>query len=313
MGFRFRPRFRIFPGVRVGVGPGGPSVVLGPRGLGYRVDSRGRHIETALPGLPIIFTAHTFEGSSGASSGLAGACACLRKGDEEEALRRLLKLPDDPGAAFLVGLIALRQQDFSRAIAYLRFAEENLEAMTVSFQELGSKPSMELLITPELTAPVGPDLRGILLALTESYQHVGRDAEAEACLRRLRQFDPRDIVVGISLAEFLLGSEELSGPREVVAMTEGLRAATHWHAALLLYRGRASTRLEKIDEALQAYGEGLTFSGEDEEPAVTLALRYERGRLNQERQEYDRARDDYEAIEAVFPGYLDVPQRLGLA
>ncbi len=312
MGFRFRPRFRLLPGVRLGVGPGGPSLVLGPRGLAYRVDQRGRHIETAVPGLPLIFTAHTFEDSSADESLLKTGARQVAKGAEEDAMTTLMKSQDDPAAAFLVGLLALRQREFSRAIAYLRFALDHSDQMAALFQSEGLSPAMELMITPEITSAVQPDRRGLLLALTEAYQEVGRTEEALQCLDQLHDEAPRDIVGGVSRAELLTGLSDPAGWQEVVSLTDGLSCKSKWHAVFLLYRARALALLERYDEAISALTEGLRPVG-PEEPAVTLALHYDRGRIYQDREEYEAARADYQAIYDRFPDYLDVAQRLGHA
>ena len=69
---------------------------------------------------------------------------------------------------------------------------------------------MSLPITDEVSAHVGPDLRGVLLGLVEVYQRQERWEDAIACLERLKQLEPDDVVVKLFLAELLLTARRRS-------------------------------------------------------------------------------------------------------
>ena len=60
------------------------------------------------------------------------------------------------------------------------------------FDKYGISATKSLPITDEVTAHVGPDLRGVLLGLVEAWQGQHRWADATACLERLRRLEPDD-------------------------------------------------------------------------------------------------------------------------
>jgi len=72
---------------------------------------------------------------------------------------------------------------------------------------------MSLPITDEVSAHVGPDLRGVLLGLVEAWQGQKRWEDATACLERLRRLEPDDVVgqehgvkraVGTTMSQYTL-------------------------------------------------------------------------------------------------------------
>jgi len=76
----------------------------------------------------------------------------------------------------------------------------------------------------EVSAHVGSDVRGILLALVEIYQRQKRREDAIDCLNKLRRLEPDDVVVKLSLAEILMEAR-LDDPnvcRRVVRLAEGV-------------------------------------------------------------------------------------------
>ncbi len=100
---------------------------------------------------------------------------------------------------------------------------------------------MSLPLTDEVSAHVGPDLRGVLLGLVEVYQRQERWEDAIACLERLRRLAPDDVVVKLSLAELLWQARpgDKNVWRKVVRLAEGIENDTPLHTALLLYKARA--------------------------------------------------------------------------
>jgi len=93
----------------------------------------------------------------------------------------------------------------------------------------------------EVSAHVGPDLRGVLLDLVEVYQRQERWEDAIACLERLRRLEPDDVVVKLSLADLLVDAHpgDKTVRRKVVRLASGLENETPVHTALLLYKARA--------------------------------------------------------------------------
>ena len=57
MGFRFRRRVKLFPGVRLNASKSGLSMSLGTRGAWYTIRSKGRRrVTVGLPGTGISYT-----------------------------------------------------------------------------------------------------------------------------------------------------------------------------------------------------------------------------------------------------------------
>ena len=59
MGFRFRRSIRLFPGVRVNLSKGAPSVSVGERGHTVNVSERGTRATVGLPGSGVSYTTPT--------------------------------------------------------------------------------------------------------------------------------------------------------------------------------------------------------------------------------------------------------------
>ena len=124
---------------------------------------------------------------------------------------------------------------------------------------------MSLPITDEVSAHVGPTLRGGLLGLVEAYQEQRKWQEAIKCLNQLRKLEPDDVVVKLSIAELLLEAwpDDRNVCQRIVRLCEGVENETPIHTALLLYKAKA----------LQ--GLGLLTAARD---TLTLALRRKKER-----------------------------------
>ena len=172
---------------------------------------------------------------------------------------------------------------------------------------------MSLPITDEVSAHVGPNLRGVLLGLGEVYQRLERWGDAIACLERLERLDPDDLVVKLSLAELLLEAnpEDEGTCRRVVRLAEGTGNDTPVHAALLLYKARALRGLGLLVAARDTLTQALRRKkGRSEE--LLRALRYERALVYEALGQHRRARSEFEKLYAEAPDYEDVAGRLGL-
>ena len=172
---------------------------------------------------------------------------------------------------------------------------------------------MSLPITDEVSAHVGPDLRGVLLGLVEAWQGQHRWADATACLERLRRLEPDDVVVKLSLAELLL--EGLPGDRnvfrKVVRLAEGIENETSVHTALLFYKAKALHGLGLLDAARDTLTAALRRK-KDRSGDLLRAIRYERIQVYEDLGQHRRARSELEKLYAEAPDYEDVASRLGL-
>lgn len=159
---------------------------------------------------------------------------------------------------------------------------------------------MSLPITDEVSAHVGPDVRGILLALVEIYQRQNRWKDALECLKRLGRLEPDDVVVKLSLAELLMEmrSDDPNVCRRVVRLAEGVENESEIHAALLLYKARALRKL-RLREAAREVLTNTLRRKKDRSNDLLRALRYERALVYEDLGQHKRARSELEKLYAV--------------
>jgi hypothetical protein len=116
----------------------------------------------------------------------AAGCQALSNGDEEGALMHLQKATHLADGAFLAGVLALKKGQLSNAISYLSAAASREQELGQHLSQHGVDATLSLEITEELAVHVGPNIRGVLLALAEAHQAQDKKAEAVACLERLQ-------------------------------------------------------------------------------------------------------------------------------
>ncbi|MBI3245100.1 MAG: DUF4236 domain-containing protein [Deltaproteobacteria bacterium] len=244
---------------------------------------------------------------------LAAGCQALVRGDEEAALAHLQQATHLADGAFLAGFLALKRGRLPEAIRALSVAAVREAELGRYLSRYGIAATMRLDVTEEVTAHVGPDLRGVLLALAEAYQLQDNRSEAVGCLERLRQLTPDDVVVNLSLAELLMqnGAADEQMCRQVLALTDGVENETSVHTALLLYRAKALLTLGLADAALETIARALKRK-KDRSDELLHALRYERALIYEGRGESRKARAELEKLYAEAPDYEDVKARLGL-
>ena len=242
---------------------------------------------------------------------LADGCQALASGNEDAAFAHLQQAVHLADGAFLAGFLALKKGKLADATQYLMAAAGQEQELGHYLSHYGIAATMSLAIAEEVSAHVGPDIRGVLLALAESYQAQERRPDAVACLERLRQLEPGDVVVKLSLAELLMEND--SGKREtyqkVVQLAEGVENQSAVHTALLLYKAKALRGLNFLDAALEVLSEALQRK-KDRPDELLQALRYERALVYEGLGQNRRARIELEKLYAEAPGYEDVATRL---
>ena len=255
---------------------------------------------------------------------LVDGCRELVLGNEDKALEHLEKAVHLADGAYLAGFLALKKERLEEAATYLATAADLPAAQGTAqagkhsrlgryFSKYGISATMSLPITDEVSAHVGPDLRGVLLGLVEVYQRQERWQDAIACLERLRRLEPDDVVVKLSLAELLLDAHpgDKNVCQKVVRLVEGIENETPIHAALMLYKAKALRRLGLATAARDTLTAALRRKkGRSEE--LLKALRYERALVYEDLGQHRRSRSELEKLYAEAPDYEDVAERLGL-
>ena len=346
MGFRFWRRIRIAPGVTLNLSKSGGSLSFGPRGAKFTVGSRGTRATVGIPGTGLFYTttlsktgARGRKRTSAAAAAhpsvrpqdrltlgffrrlitpddekaLVDGCRELVLGNEDKALEHLKEAVHLADGAYLAGFLALKKGELAQAADYLAMAATRHSHLGRYFSRYGISATMSLPVTDEVSAHVRPDLRGVLLGLVEVFQRREEWQEATRCLERLRQLEPDDVVVKLSLAELLLDAHpgDRDVCRQIVRLAEGIANETPVHAALMLYRGRALRHLGLATAARDTLTAALRRrKGRPGE--LLRALRYERALVYGELGQKSRARAEFEKIYAEDPDFEDVAQRLGL-
>ncbi len=346
MSFRFWRRIKIAPGVTLNLSKSGGSFSFGPRGAKFTVGSRSKRATVGIPGTGFFYT-KTLPGGKSArkrsasrsaqavptirpedrltlgffkrlltpddEEALVDGCRELVLGNEDEALEHLEKAVHLADGAYLAGFLALKKERLKEAADHLEHAEEQEGQLGTYFSRYGISATMSLPITDEVSAHVGPDLRGVLLGLVESYQRLARWDDAIAALERLRRLEPDDVVVKLSLAELLLDARrnEKAACQKVVQLAEGVENEFPFHAALMLYKARALRYLGLATGARDTLTCALRRK-KDRPEELLHALRYERALTYEDMGQKGRVRADLEKIYAEAPAYRDVAKRLGV-
>ena len=327
MSFRFWRRIRIAPGVTLNLSKSGGSLSFGPHGAKFTIGSRGKSATVGLPGTGLFYTS-TFpskkrtkrgKGNSsdsaptvrpedrltlgffkrlitpGDEEALVDGMRELALGNEDKAFEHLKQAVHLADGAYLAGFLAFKKGMLKEAEQYLAAAYKNYRRLGTHFSKYGISATMSLPITDEVSAHVGPDVRGILLALVEIYQRQKKWKDALDCLNKLRRLEPDDMVVRLSFIELLmeLQPNDLSVFRRVVHMTEGVENESEIHAALLLYKAKALRRLNLKEAARDVLTRAIRRK-KDRSNDLLRALRYERALVYEDLGQHKRARSELE-------------------
>ncbi|MGC9423468.1 DUF4236 domain-containing protein [Vibrio sp.] len=345
MGLRFFRRVRLGKGLTLNLSKTGASLSMGPRGAKFTMGTSGKRVTAGLPGTGLFYTSKLDsakkQGRAGSSSGQHGVAVRskdrlnpgffkrlfisaeeqdlidglreLVEGNETTAMHHLRKATQFTDAAFISGFLAFKHQKLPQAQRLLEHAVEHSSEIGQTLQRYQVQVFMSMPLTPELDVHVDADLRSALLGLAEVRQQMGDMNKAREALEQLHTHQPEDIVVRLSLAEIIMEGDGADQPewQEVVRLGEGVENDSAYHAALLLYKGRALQNMELHVAARDTFTKALRRR--KDRPAELLnALRYARSLTYLELGRKSRARQEWEKLYASAPDYVDVAQRLGL-
>jgi tetratricopeptide (TPR) repeat protein len=348
MGFRFWKRIQVAPGVTLNLTKSGPSLSVGPRGAKVTVGGRGVRASVGLPGTGMYYTTKLGSSASkgskkkgrgtgrkkqaanpqaqaptqehfdslnatGVEKNLVEGCRELTLGHDAAALDQLRQAAGLADGAFLAGFLALKENLVDEAATRLAAALQHEQDLGKTLAKFQIAPVVELPITEELSAQIGPDTRGLLLALAETYQRQEHWPEAIAALQRLHQLAPDDIVVRLSLAELMLERQaaDTESYKAVVGLAQDVSNDSAAHATLLLYKARALRMLGLLDAAEEIVTQTLRRK-KGRPPELLAGLLYEQALGLEAKGEAGPARAALEKAFALAPDYEDVAERLGL-
>ena len=338
MAFRFWRRVRLAPGVTLNLSKSTASLSFGPRGAKYTISPRGNRATAGIPGTGLFYTVHDRSRSSGRAGGpvapqmakrdklslgffqrlmtpaperrFVDGIRALNEGEFENALTALEEAGHLPDAAWMAGMIRLKQEDFGRAETLFQHGLDNLAELGQLFEKYEIAAHASLPVTADVYAHVLPRERGTRLALVEIAQFQGQHDKAMAHIEHLLKIDVTDPVVLLSFAELAL---DIRDGRQmwdrVVSATVDVENITPVDTAILLYRARALKLLGMPDAAIDV----LTLANrrrKDRSEGLMHQIRYDRAVLYEEVGQRARARGEFKRIYAANPGFEDVRKRL---
>ncbi len=341
MGLRFWRRVKIAPGVTLNLSKAGGSLSIGPRGSKVTVSSRGKRATAGIPGTGISYTS-TFPHKSSRGrktkaapltptvqlkdrlspgffkrlfmpddeKSLVDGCRELVLGSEQKAFEHLKRAVHLADGAYLAGFLALKKQLLPEAAYYLKAASQKQSRLGYYFSKYGMSAAMSLSITSTISVHVGPDIRGVLLALTEVYQLMKNRDDAVECMKKLHKLDSKDIVIKLSYAELLLDNDPPDGNscRKVVKLAAGTENMSVFHTALMLYQAKALRCLGLYSAARDTFTRALRRK--KGRPAELLyELGYERAGVYQQMGQTSKAKT---ALEKLYAEYPDIINGAGL-
>jgi len=241
--------------------------------------------------------------------------SALNDGNETEALQRmedaLTANPSLADAAWVAGLLRLKQESLDHAIAHLRTSLNASGSLGQLFAKYGLAPKLKLPVTPEVTATAVPGPDSARVALVEALQLAGRPSEAVTELEGLLRSRPTDAVVLASFAELALDGSDATSAQRVVALTAGITNETAVHTAVLLYRGKALAKLGLDHAAVEVWTAALRRT-KDRAPELLREVRFQRADAYVRLGRRAQARKEWERIYSEAPSHRDVGKRLGL-
>jgi len=342
MGFRFFRRMNIIPGVRLNFSKSGISPSFGVRGARVTLGRTGVRKTVGIPGTGLFYTEVAGSGRGRSRKrtsplpapkpqdrldlgffeqlltpkverAFVDGCKEYVAGRTEQALAKLRESTHLADGAFLAGFLAMDAGRFDEAGTYLKQAAAMSRTLGRYFAKYGMNVGLSLQITEEVTAHITPCKRGTLLGLVEVYQHQGRVKEAVACLKKLRQDMPHDVVANLSMAELVYDAAPTDKrlAKQIVEFAGNVKNDSSVHAALMLYKAKALRTLGLHTAAREVLTAALRKK-KGRSNDLLRALRYERACVYEDLGQTARARREFETLYAQAPDYEDVAARLGL-
>ena len=344
MSFRLWRRMKIAPGVTLNLSKSGGSISIGPRGNKFSIGPRGKHISLGIPGSGLFYTKRYSNKKQARSStkkkfdkienqsqnnltlsffkrlitpkeeeNLVDGCRELTLGNDDMAYEYFCKASHLADGAFLAGFLVLKKGLYEDAEKYFVSALNQSRNLGRYFSKYYISASMDLPISNYISVQVGPEIRGVLIALVEVYQKQKKWNDAFNCLERLIKLEPDDPVILLSLVEILMETkpENADTCQKVIQLTEGVENESEIHAGLLLYKARALNQLGLKEASKDTLTKALRRK-KDRPTDLLLELRYERALVYEYLGENKRSKSDLEKIYSESPKYKNVAEKLGL-
>lgn len=239
---------------------------------------------------------------------LARGLESYRANRKEEALAHFIEAaPEEPGAAiFAAALLAENDPSNFQATEMLEgIIQSDGEFPTPLMEKYLSGITLNINITPRVTATVPVDGLAATLLLVELYQKQGRLRNAIGLLEEVEEL-AHEPVVTLSLCELYAERGHWEGIIDRAKSTEPDDDVT---LEILIYYGRAMQEMDMHEAAVTVFTKALRRK-KNREPALLNEAMYWRAISYIEQGKVSQANKEFQRIFAENPDFRDVAERL---
>lgn len=338
MGWNFRRRVNLFPGVSVNLSRGGPSFSFGPRGLKYTIGRNGIRKTFGIPGTGIYYTNYEKykKNNNDNNSSDINNYGKLNfnqipptfKSHEEKLfyeginhfygndfinainLFEKSKLTD---GYFMAGFISLTNKQYQQAENYFQYCIRNLPHLGIIGNNY--KDNLELLIeiTDYIHAPIDINKRGLFLCLQEIKQKNNNYADAINIVKQIMVENPDDKVISLAYLDLIANFQNANSMQiqESLNITSNIINDSPIDTNIIYLRAFLLYKLNLNDAAINVLT-SITRKQKDRAPELICKIFYLRGRLYEIIGNKISANKDYQYIYAKQPTFKDVAQKLNI-
>jgi tetratricopeptide (TPR) repeat protein len=210
-------------------------------------------------------------------------------------------------AYFLHGAVSLELEDYGDAV-------HSFKKVLLCQQKLGNKlrkylPSLRLslCLTENSSFAIYPDLLGVSTLLSIAHRGNGDDDDAGTVLDQLLGVMPDNAMVGFFLS---LHYVEAGRWRDVIALLKDTLPDDNISLANLILLARACINTGDPETALEIFKKIITRT--DFDPQLMIDVRYSMGTALATMGRNTEAEEEFNRITTMYPGYMDVLERLGI-
>lgn len=210
-------------------------------------------------------------------------------------------------AYFLHGAVCLELEDYAEAVHSFKKVLLCQAKLGQKIRKYIASLRLTLCLTENSSFAIYPDLLGVTLLLSLAHRGNRDDEEASAALDQLLGVMPDNSVVGFFLALHFI---EAGRWRDVIALLKDTLPDDNISLGNLILLGKACIETGDPETALEIYKKIL--SRNDFDPQMIVDVRYNMGAALANTGRNIEAEEEFNRITSMYPGYMDVLERLGV-
>jgi tetratricopeptide (TPR) repeat protein len=310
------------PGMRISSGPSGTHLHLGLPGTGisYRkklnrdtlADYAGKGSKEEMAAQAADMPALPEPGffASSQEKNLVAGLEAYYTGNPDEALEYFLEAASKEAGAALLGAYLLHRQDPTdyQAIPLLeQIVQSDDEFPTPLMEKYLADFTIDIAITPLVSADVALDSLAATLLLVELYQAHRRVREAMALLEEVEEL-AADPALTLSLCDLYVSRELWDA---IIERGKDFESEDNITLGIQIYYGIAMLNKGLHTAAIDVFNRALRRK-KNRNPAALNAARYWRAVSFQSTGKMSKAQEEFELVYAQDPTFRDVEQRLAV-